>query len=46
MKNLFLKSILILGLATTIVACSKDEETTTPSATIKIKKSLSMVLHT
>ena len=34
MKNLFLKSILILGLATTFVACSKDEETTTPSATI------------
>jgi len=33
MKNLFLKSILILGLATTFVACSKDEETT-PSATI------------
>ncbi len=34
MKNLFLKSILVLGLATTFVACSKDEETTTPAATI------------
>ncbi len=34
MKNLFLKAILIIGLATTFVACSKDEETTTPAATI------------
>ena len=33
MKNLFLKAILVVGLATTIVACSKDEETT-PTATI------------
>lgn len=35
MKNLVFKSILVIGLATTIVACSKDEETSgTPTASV------------
>jgi hypothetical protein len=34
MKNLFLRSLLVIGLASSIVACSKDEETPTPAPTL------------
>lgn len=37
MKKLLLQSLLIVGIATTIIACSKDEETKVPTPTIVTK---------